>query len=645
MRQTETVRALLVLAFLVSASPAEAGVNWWTPVGPEGGIISSLAVDRATRTVYAGTGGGVFVSPNGGGSWERRSRGLTGSAPLAASSVPVPVVYASGPQDLFRSTDAGVAWRPLGVGNSLGIGWYGAYALAVDPADSSKVYVGTPFDGVLRSSDGGATWKQSLDDNACGIIWSLAIAAQSPSTIYAGCDAGTQAPFFKSTDGGATWTAPGSVLPDGGRAARLALDPNRAGVLYLSALVYRDVNEVWITYKSVDDGATWTRLNVEGGPVTTTPSGLVLVGKRRSVDGGATWQDLSLPAAPGALAFDPGNPAILYAGLPAGVYKSTDAGVTWSLGNRGFFAASVQALVIDPEQPTLYAMVQGLGLRKGVGGGARWQRADAGLPLDAIFGSFEIPALAIDPVVTSNLYLGWKGGFAHSSDGGASWTVLFDDPCLWISGLAVDPQDPDRLYASGSLSGSCSAGGSYCLTFRSVDAGATWTCASSPDMDYVTQLAVDPGKPSRIYAATLGEGLWVSANRGDTWRKLKGLRRFSSTPTAFAVDPTDSRRLYVGDLYGKVFKSNDGGATWTDSSHGLPYGAVLRNFAFDPSRPQTVYVAGSRGVFISGNGGRTWFSLNGGLPGASGILVLDPTNPRKLYVSTYGYGIYAHERR
>src|SRR5688572_30364368 len=86
------ILALLLVSCLCVA-PAEAGVNWWTPVGPEGGFVTSLAVDPATRTVYAGTPGGVFVSTDGGESWER-SRGLKGVSHLAVSSVPSPVVYA-----------------------------------------------------------------------------------------------------------------------------------------------------------------------------------------------------------------------------------------------------------------------------------------------------------------------------------------------------------------------------------------------------------------------------------------------------------------------------------------------------------------------------------------------------------------------
>lgn len=640
---------ILLLVALSAALPAQAGVNWWTPVGPEGGIITSLAVDPETRTLYAAASGEVFVSTNGGATWERRNRGLQGSggvSHVAASSEPVPAVYAATTQDLYRSTDGGDTWVPLG---RAGLGWLGAYSLAVDPSDSSRIYVGTPFDGILRSTDGGATWSTVLDDAACGSVYSLEISAASPSTLYAGCESG-RTPFFKSTDGGVTWTAAVSSLPDEGLGIALAVAPGAAGVVYASALVLVDIEYEWRTYKSIDDGAAWTRLAVSGSPVEAGPGGLVFVGKHRSTDGGQTWRELPLPVGPASLVLDPGNPALVYAGLLPGVYQSSDAGATWSPRNRGLFASQLQILEMDPQEPTLYAVIRGFGVRKRVAGQTRWRRADAGLPLDAVFKSFETPALAIDPVVPSNLYLGWPDGFAHSSNGGTSWTATsYEDEagCVFIRELDVDPRDPDRIYASGVLSreGSCASPmGSICLVFHSDDAGATWTCAGSQPLEFMTDLVVDPSsQPSRLYVATLGEGVWTSADRGATWRKLLGLRRFESAITAFAVDPRDSRRLYAGDLYGRVYKSTDRGATWAEASRGLPL-VHIRQIVVDPQRPQTIYAVDAEGIYISGNRGQTWHPLNGGLASTPWTLLLDPTNSRKLYAGTARTGVYAHER-
>jgi photosystem II stability/assembly factor-like uncharacterized protein len=645
MRHYSSALIIPILLLALCAAPAGAGVNWWTPIGPEGGVITSLAVDPATRTLYAAASGDVFVSRNGGTTWERRSRGLESVSHVAASSVPAPVVYAAAEGFLYRSTDGGVSW----VASSRYPGSGGTWALAVDPSDSSKVYVGTPFDGIMKSTDGGATWSAVFDDASCGFIYSLEISVTAPSTLYVGCESG-QTPFFKSTDGGVTWTAAGSSLPDGGQGIVLALAPGAAGVLYASTRILVGIEYEWRTYKSLDDGATWTRLAVSGSPVEAGPGGLVFVGKHRSTDGGQTWHELPLPVVPDSLLLDPGNPAVVYAGLLPGVYRSADAGATWTPRSRGLFAAQIQALEIDPQEPTLYAVIRGLGVRKRAAGQARWRRADAGLPLDDVFASFETPALAIDPVEPSNLYLGWPDGFARSSNGGASWTALpyEEDGCVFIRELDVDPRDPDRIYAAGVLSreGSCSSpSGPICLIFHSDDAGATWTCAGPAPLDVVTELVVDPSsQPSRLYAATLGEGVWMSADRGGTWRKLKGLRRFNNVFTAFAVDPTDSRRLYAGDLYGRVYKSIDRGATWTEASRGLPQ-VLIRQIVVDPQRSQTVYAVDAGGIYISGNRGQTWHPLNGGLASAPWILLLDPTNSRKLYAGTARTGVYAHERR
>jgi photosystem II stability/assembly factor-like uncharacterized protein len=635
---------ILLLVSLSGASPAHAGVNWWTPIGPEGGWVTSLAVDPATRTVYAGTSGGVFVSTNGGESWERRSRGLHGGVGLlAVSSVPSPVVYASSGFDLYRSTDGGASWVLVWSGQLSGVN-----ALAVHPADSSTVYIGTLQKGIWKSTNGGAKWTQVFADASCGGIQSLAISTRSPSTVYAGCESGQAAPFFKSTNGGATWTPKGASLPDGGQAFHVALDPKRPRVLYVTAAMHVDGSLQWITFKSTNDGAAWTRFAVQGSLLEVSPSGELFIGKSRSRDGGRSWEDLPIAVTPFLKAFDPADPSVVYGSffstgdfMSSGLYKSTDSGTTWSPVNQGLFATEILELAID-RRSTLYAVVYGIGLLKRPDGGTRWERADAGLPLQAVFADPWIPVLAIDPVDPENLYLGGIHGLARSRDGGASWFLSPSEPCLGIDSLVIDPTDPDRLYASGTLGGSCQDPGHTCPVFRSEDAGTTWECVAPP-VTSVQKIVIDPTQPARIFAVHLSQGVWVSHDRGDTWSRLKKPRHVEGF-VELAVDPSDSRRLYLGALDGKLFKSTDRGATWTSASHGLPE-KFFRRIVVDPSRPQTVYAAGAFGVYISGNGGRTWFPLNGGLPGGAGSLLLDPQNPRKLYAGTFGYGAYVHERR
>ena len=123
---TAAVIALVELVLLVSVSRlACAGINIWTSNGPEGGIYA-LAIDPATpTTLYAGTGGGVFKSTNGGGNWSAVNTGLTNT---------------------------------------------NVYALAIDPATPTTLYAGTHDGGVFKSTNGGGNWSAvntGLTDTVC----------------------------------------------------------------------------------------------------------------------------------------------------------------------------------------------------------------------------------------------------------------------------------------------------------------------------------------------------------------------------------------------------------------------------------------------------------------------------------------------
>ncbi len=630
-------------------------MNWWTPVGPEGGWISDLVVDPQTRTVYATTGGGVFASTSGGASWERRHRGVHGSVSrLAVSSRPASVIYTAGSDAVYRSTDGGLSWT---AGEEELFGG-GISSLIADPADSSVVYAGTPYNGVLKSSDGGASWTQVFVDvdGSCGPIHSLAIDRRTPSTVYAACGYNRAAPFVRSTDGGATWM-PAAPLPQGGDFLFLVLGSGTPGVVYVTVSGEEDGHYGLFTYRSTDDGASWTRFGLPDAYMLPGPPGVLFMGKFRSTDGGATWQELTLPSAPSALAYAPDDPATLYAGtapppiagaaIPSGLYKSTDAGATWREVNRGLFTTSIRTLEITP-QSALHTVALPTGLLKRARNANRWQQAGAGLPGEA-FGDVAplwSRPLAIDPQTPANLYLGTRDGLFRSSNGGAAWTLV--NQCAGISYLLIDPRDPDRLFALGHSRRVCPEPTGSCSVFQSDDAGASWSCISQPGFSRDADgLVLDPSQPSRLYVLRRNKNnIWTTPDRGRTWGKLK-LPRHQINLTTLTVDPRDSRRLYLGTSDGRVYKTANRGSSWTEISKGLPVGFYeqIWQIVVDPQRPQTLYAAHTSGVYISGNGGSTWHPLNGGLPDAPWLLALDPRNPRKLYAGTRGNGLYVHERR
>lgn len=154
---------------------------------------------------------------------------------------------------------------------------------------------------------------------------------------------------------------------------------------------------------------------------------------------------------------------------------------------------------------------------------------------------------------------------------------------------------------------------------------------------YIDQVAVDPQKPSTVYAVTTGRGLYKSTDAGATWHR-PGLSMFDS-PYRIAIDPTNTNILYMAASY-TLYKSTDGGSNWTASGTGLG-NAFIRDVEVDPSNPSVVYVCALLdGVYKSINAGGQWTLASNGLGNLDlRKLTVDPTNSDVLYVATGG-GIY-----
>jgi hypothetical protein len=144
--------ATVALTLVVGgAGEATAGVNRWTSHGPEGGGVAALAIDPATpTTLYAGTsGGGIFKSGNGGGSWSPANAGLTNpSVPSLAIDPATPTVLYAGTTGggVFKSVDGGASWSAVNTALTNRV----VFALTVDPATPTTVYAGTSGGGVFQ---------------------------------------------------------------------------------------------------------------------------------------------------------------------------------------------------------------------------------------------------------------------------------------------------------------------------------------------------------------------------------------------------------------------------------------------------------------------------------------------------------------
>ena len=326
------------------------------------------------------------------------------------------------------------AWRPINTNlPSLDV-----RALAIDPSNPAAIYAG---DGgqVMRSTDGGASWVQPGSWLGEAVV-TLAIDSANPNILYAGT-AGIHGCYhsdrrlFKSTDAGVTWTDTG---------------PNINGCDKINALVLSPADPRTIYVANFDDfGDSWTPLI-------------------KTLNGGESWIPLFNPPF-AVLAIDPGNTETLYGGTfdflyfgyegydnRNGVLKSTDGGVSW--GTTGLKNTAISALATDPVNPgVLYAGSKGLysdprgfrGLFKSHDGGATWYEINKGLG-NLVGTSSSISALVVHPRNPNILYAGTTGsGVFKSIDGGANW-IAFNEGLtnLNIRTLAIAKSSPSTLCAA-----------------------------------------------------------------------------------------------------------------------------------------------------------------------------------------------------
>ena len=243
----------------------------------------------------------------------------------------------------------------------------------------------------------------------------------------------------------------------------------------------------------------------------------------------------------------PGNTNLFYAAANnGGVWKTTDAGRVWTPIFDDQPTGSIGALAVAPSRPdTLY-----------VGSGEGLQRPD----------------------------LSVGDGIYKSTDAGKTWAHLGLRDAQQIAGLAVHPRDPERVYAAvlGHPYGANAERG----VFRSTDGGRTWTKVLYKDENTgASAVALDPSNPDVVYAVLWaarqgpwenGEwqgpesGLFKSADGGTTWKKLtQGLPTFAEGlgRIGFCVSPVDPRRLYAtvdaSPEKAGIYVSDDAGESFT----------------------------------------------------------------------------------
>jgi photosystem II stability/assembly factor-like uncharacterized protein len=236
-----------------------------------------------------------------------------------------------------------------------------------------------------------------------------------------------------------------------------------------------------------------------------------------------------------------------------------------------------------------------------------------------------LTAIAIHPDDSNIIYVGGaQGGVWKTTDGGAFWTPLTDGECsLAMGSIAIDPVNPEILYAgTGEQHFS---GDSYygCGVLRSEDGGNSWTqlgavqfVRSGAANAKISRVDIDPTTAGDVATTTVlaasNFGLYRSLDGGATWKQV-----LSGVATDLVRHPNNSQILYAAIRYEGVFKSTDGGVNWEQLTVGWPTENVSRiNLALAPSAPETVFASIQHrtesdllGIWKTANGGGSWTKL------------------------------------
>jgi photosystem II stability/assembly factor-like uncharacterized protein len=575
------------------------------------------------------------------------------------------------------SLDDGLTWSPSNSGIPRQSGSTGdalpVFCLTVDPLDPQIVWVGTDITGhIYKSTDGGRSWVEkdsgvtldydtltfrgfTVDPRSSDIVYAMGettqyLPAGSPPAPNVG------GVIYRTTDGGESW----HKIWDGGMPSSLTrylwINPQDPDILFASTGIF-------------DRAAVGAAVDWE-----TNPDPFGGLGVLKSTDGGATWRILNEANGLkllyiGSLFMHPEDPAVLLAAAgvgmpeaaiqrliaeghsPAGVYRTSDAGETWTQvlepapDRIGEAFSSVE---LCPSDPNIGYAGSEL---------AVYRTQDAGLTWDLVAGS---PAgwgppgvrsgwpidMQCDPRDTNRVFANnYSGGNFLTEDGGRTWiNASLGYTGAQVINLAVDPADAAHLFSVGRNG-----------PWESTDGGGTW----QPLQDLPAEMplaggewggaAFDPVNPDHVLLGT--ERLLESTDDG--WQVQIMPFAFGPMASAIVFAPSDALVVYVASAEHNCMVhhtacppttglavSHDGGKTWQDISAGPLLGQGVTDLAVDPFDPSTVYAAADDGLYRSSDAGASWRRL-GGLPeGQARMVAVSPADSATLLTSLHELGFY-----
>ena len=423
--------------------------------------------------------------------------------------------------------------------------------VTVAPSNSDIVWVGTGEpnnmrsssygDGVYKSVDGGASFEH-MGLRTSQHVGRIVIHPEDPDVVYVAAVGPLWAPggergVFKTTDGGVTWEAVLTIDQHTG-VTDLAMDPNNPDILYASALQRERRAYSYVgggpgsgIYKTVDGGATWTRLS-RGLPTS---------------DMGRIGLDISRS--------HPGTVYAVIEGSEQGVYRTDNGGRGWrkmsDIASIPWFFGQIR---VDPQDPEVVYHL-GVPLQRSTDGGANWERIARTTHVDH-------HSMWINPEDPSHILLGNDGGFYVSHDRGETWDFSPNLPVSQFYAVGLDMQEPFFGIYGGLQDNSTWGGPSR--TRNSMGIGnADWIRMAGGDGFFA---AIDPNDHNIAFVESQNGNL-IRYNRRTGERKSIRPRpapgedsyRFNwSSP--IQISPFDPATVYFAGNH--VFKSTNRGDSW-----------------------------------------------------------------------------------
>jgi len=644
----------------------------WRSIGPyRGGRSCTVTgVPGQPNLYYMGsTGGGVWRTKDGGGTWENISDKYFGGsigAVAVSESDPNVLYVGEGEQTVrgnvssgfgvWKSTDAGKSWQHVGLRESRHIG-----RIRIHPKNPDVVFVAAMGDlyqpsdmrGVYRSKDGGKTWERVLFANRDAGAVDLTFDPSNPRilfattwnmrrTPYSFSSGGPGSGLWKSTDGGDTWQdisrnegLPKGTLGIGGVTVSPA-NPNRVWALLEAAEggLFRsdDGGQTW--KKTSDDRnlrqRAWYYTRIYADTKDEDVMYVMNVQYHKSKDGGRTFEARNAPHGDHHdLWIAPENAARMIIADDGGAQISSDGGLNWTtMDNQP--TGQFYRVVTDNHFPyRIYGAQQDnstvriLHRSGGYSIGARdWEPTAGG----------ESAHLAVDPLNPDVVYGGSYGGYLtrvdHANDQTRLIDVWPDNPMghgaegmkyrfQWNYPILFSPHDPKKLYTGSNH------------LHVSTNEGQSWETIS-PDL-------------TRNDPKTLG------SSGGPITQDNTGVEYYG-TVFAIAESPVEAGVIWTGSDDGYVQLTRDGGKSWNRvTPKGLPEWSLINSIEAHPTVKGTAYIAATRYkagdfrpyLYKTTDYGRSWTAINAGIPAThfTRVVRADPKRAGLLYAGTE-YGLY-----